>query len=428
MAFDEAAKQEAVIERHRASLKSHEQLPTAPQSTPEVPVSDDEINDKYLRGEIRIVTEQARYPLDSIPGMVASPNYRLDPEFQRRHRWNNGQKSRLIESFIMNVPVPPIFLFEYDFNRYEVMDGLQRMSAIADFYGDDFALVGLEHWTELTGRTYSQLPQRIRDGIDRRYLSSIVLLKETGPNEAEAHRLKRLVFGRINTGGVQLGDQELRNALIDGPMNQLCKQLSENRSLLRLWGILPSDPAEDEDVEVETQSLDDTVATESSEADWIEVARRHPAYADMTNVELVLRFFANRQRLVQFSGNLDSFLDRYLEHANRYPPALLGELRALFEETVRLVEDVLGPRAFWVYRHYGWRKAPSVSVYDAVMSVFSNRLHQASLLRARSVDIQAGMPEFYNEFRPIFNLRGQSRRELLLRDFEFDKYIDSFVS
>ena len=77
-------------------------------------LSDQEINEKYKRGEIRIVTEQARYPLDSIQTMLDSKQgdskkYILNPEYQRRKRWDNTRKSRLIESFIMNVPIPPIF-------------------------------------------------------------------------------------------------------------------------------------------------------------------------------------------------------------------------------------------------------------------------------------------------------------------------------
>ena len=81
-----------------------------------------EINEKYDKGEVRIITEQARYPLNTIVSLVNSGDYELNPEFQRRYRWSNQQKSRLIESFIMNVPIPPIFLYEDKFSHYEVMD------------------------------------------------------------------------------------------------------------------------------------------------------------------------------------------------------------------------------------------------------------------------------------------------------------------
>ena len=251
------------------------------------------INAKYDRGEIRIVTEQGRYPLASITGMLQGENYKLDPEYQRRHRWSLQQRSRLIESFIMNVPVPPIFLYEWDYNEYEVMDGLQRMTAVREFYSNAFALTGLEYWKELEGKRYEQLPSKIRAGIDRRYISSIILLKETSHGDEDPELLKRFVFGRINTGGVQLTAQELRNALYDGPMNRLCKELSSHKTLRRLWGIPENveflvenpvvDPAE--------EMLDLEMAPDGSEGMIPEAWRR------MIDVELVLRFFANRQQI-----------------------------------------------------------------------------------------------------------------------------------
>src|SRR6185369_14704328 len=108
-------------------------------------------------------------------------------------------QSRLMESFIMNVPIPPIFLYEVAYSRYEVMDGLQRLTAINEFYSDKFALTGLDQWPELNGMSYSTLPEQVRRGIDRRYLSSIILLQETARDELEAIRLKQLVFERINS-------------------------------------------------------------------------------------------------------------------------------------------------------------------------------------------------------------------------------------
>ena len=162
-----------------------------------VVATDAELTERYSAGAVRIVTEQARYPLPQIPQMVASTDYKLDPEFQRRHRWDNTKKSRLIESFIINVPVPPVFLYEVGYAKYEVMDGLQRLSAISDFYQSTLVLEGLEEWPELNGRTYNTLPEAVRRGVDRRYLSSVVLLgggRMFGKNRraAESPRLPRL--------------------------------------------------------------------------------------------------------------------------------------------------------------------------------------------------------------------------------------------
>ena len=155
-----------------------------------VHASDSKINEKYMAGEVRIVTEQARYPLDTITGMVSSGKYNLMPTFQRRHRWDDEKKSRLIESFIMNVPIPPIFLYEVKFSEYEVMDGLQRLSTICDFYEDKFCLTGLKLWPELNGKRYSELPEMVRQGIDRRYLSSIILLQESAKTAQKAQDMK----------------------------------------------------------------------------------------------------------------------------------------------------------------------------------------------------------------------------------------------
>ncbi len=192
--------------------------------------SDNDINKKYVAGEVRIVTEAARYPLSTIPKLLASGDYELNPEFQRRHRWHPQRQSKLIESLIMNVPIPPIFLYEDRYSHYQVMDGLQRLTAIREFYENKLELAGLEEWPELNGRTYKTLPEQVRRGVDRRYLSSIILLQETAKNEAEANRLKQLVFERINSGGVRLEPQESRNAIYDGPLNRLCIELSRTPS------------------------------------------------------------------------------------------------------------------------------------------------------------------------------------------------------
>ena len=101
----------------------------------------------------------------------------------------------------MNVPVPPVFLYERDLARFEVMDGRQRLTAIREFYDDELQLKGLQYWPKLNGRTYSQLPSKVRDGIDRRYISSIILLKETASSEEQAAQLKKMVFERLNSGG-----------------------------------------------------------------------------------------------------------------------------------------------------------------------------------------------------------------------------------
>ena len=138
-----------------------------------VEVSDAAINEKYEKGEARIITEQGAVKLSLVKQVFNAENYQLRPKYQRRITWDSKKRSKLIESFIMNIPVPPIFVYETDFNRYQVMDGLQRITAIMDFYNDYYELEELTQWPELNGKKYSQLPQKVKEGIDRRQLSFI---------------------------------------------------------------------------------------------------------------------------------------------------------------------------------------------------------------------------------------------------------------
>lgn len=342
---------------------------------------DAKLNEKYAGGAVRIVTEQARYPLTAIQAMVEGNDYELNPEFQRRHRWNAQKQSRLIESFIINVPIPPIFLYEVGYAQYEVMDGLQRLTAITDFYRDQLVLTGLEEWPELNGRTYSTLPEQIRRGVDRRYLSSIILLQETAKSSKEAQRLKQLVFERINSGGVKLEPQESRNAIYNGPLNKLCIKLARNPFLCRMWGIPEPSPKE-----LSTHEIPQTLLENRD-------------YQKMTDVELVLRFFAYRQRLKHHSGALRDYHDEFLKYGNLFSDTLLSKLEVLFEETIEFVYNLLGNRAFWLYRkrdsRWIWYQRPTIVVYDPLMLVASNYLGSKDEVIARKTALKSAIKQLY---------------------------------
>ena len=410
-------------------LEASQEITTEPDATPPVQlfrgekidlnsrsslaadVSDQDINEKYVSGEVRIVTEQARYPLNTISAMVQSGAYDLNPEFQRRHRWSADKQSRLIESFITNVPVPPIFLYEDEYSHYEVMDGLQRLTAISTFYRDELVLVGLTEWAELDGRRYSELPEQVKRGIDRRYLSSIILLRETAKTPTEAERLKQLVFERINSGGEALKEQETRNAIYNGPLNKLCISLSRNTYLCRLWDIPEPDLFEDSELSAEL--------------------RKNKYYATMFDVELVLRFFAHRQRRRIGGGALRTYLDRYLRQGNLFDPEVLQELRDLFLETIELVYDVLGERAFWLYRyrhnHWNWLERPTTTAYDAIMFAFSQHLDQASTLRSKAGEFRDAMPAFYEKHVIDFDARTTNMSNLRQRDQLVNDLVDTII-
>ena len=364
-----------------------------------VVMNDDEINEKYKRGEIRIVTEQARYPVKSIPEMLKSGDYKLNPEYQRRNRWSNDRKSRLIESFIMNVPLPPIFLYEYEYSKYEVMDGLQRLSSINDFYNNDFSLEGLEYWGELNGKKYSELPSEIQKGIDRRYISSIVLLEETAKTLEEAEELKQIVFERLNSGGEKLTPQETRNALYNGKFNQLCIRIAENPKFKEMWNIT---------------SNEDTY------------------YKKMYDVELVLRFFAYRF-LNKFRNTKEKFFDEYLKQANLFSIETIKELENLFEETIYVIWEIFGKEAFILPKNERQNLRPTTVMYDPLMQVISKYINYKDKLIKNKETIFSQIRSSSDLYAKYYN----EENKLLLFDGKYDhkpiieqriNYFDSIIN
>jgi hypothetical protein len=370
--------------------------------------TENEINEKYKKGEIRIVTEQARYPLDSIPTMLDSKKYILDPEYQRRKRWDNIRKSRLIESFIMNVPIPPIFLYEIEYSIYEVMDGQQRLTAIYDFYKGNFELEGLEYWRELKGRNYQNLPDQVRRGIDRRYLSSIVLLQETAKSQEEAENLKKIVFERLNSGGEKLTPQETRNALLNGKFNQLCLKLSQNQYFRKMWNF----PLESEGEEKLLES---------------------ESYRKMEDVELVLRFFAYRH-LDKLKSPVDKFLDEYLKQANNFPDETMRNLENLFNETIDLIYKILGESAFIPPREGRDRTTPLKTIYDPIMQVFANNISYRKILIENKETIRnklydSNKTPFIQEIgrKHLFDGSYNNKKDVEARIMYFQKFLQSYT-
>ena len=365
--------------------------------------TDEQLNSRYAKGDVRIVTESGRYSLAGILTMLQETiedeggkkefRYKLDPEYQRRHRWNVQRKSRLIESFLMNVPVPPVFLYERDLARFEVMDGRQCLQRSAISTGTSSRLLGLQYWSDLDGRTYSQLPSKVRDGIDRRYISSIILLKETAASEEQAAMLKKMVFERLNSGGVKLGSQETRNAVYDGPLNKLCLELSENENFRRMWGIPLEPPSEQNDEETEEEVDESTNAGKRM-------------FEKMEDVELVLRFFAYRQ-IDSFKAGLNKiseFLDSFIIEGNRFSDAVLGVYRDMFKSTVGFLWSALEAESFCVV---GVSKRPTKIVYDPLMYVANSAgvvPNRAKLIAKRDV-LRAELVAMYEQNQGLFSGR-----------------------
>jgi Protein of unknown function DUF262 len=352
--------------------------------------TDEQINDRYSNGEGRILIETNRERLQVFVESLRKPNYiDLSPFYQRRDRWDDERKSLLIESFIMNIPVPPVFLYEREFNQYEVMDGQQRISALKDFYEDQFRLTGLEHWPELNGRRYSDLPGKIRAGIDRRSLSSIVLLRESAADDIEVSQIRRIVFDRLNRGGVRLERQEIRNALFASPFNELVHDLSRHPIFRNAWNIPDDDMA----------------------------ARKVSLFQKMGDLEVVLRFFALRHA-EKLEGPLQQFLDEYMLRMGNASSVDLISLRSQFNDAIELGGGIFGQYLFrpWDREKNNWASLPNKGFCDCVLTGLSWNIRNARhLLDEKDLVLERTKELFELNESGVFTGRKSTKKDLLDR-------------
>ena len=306
------------------------------------------IEKKFTDTAFRLSQERNDFLLPQVLDFVRAKKWlNLRPEYQRRLVWDDWKRSLFIESLLLNVPIPPIFLYEWELSRYEVMDGQQRLNSIVDFYENGYALKGLEKWEELNGLRFGELPEILRRGLDRRRLSATVLLVEGADKAPQQSDIRKLVFERLNTGGQHLNAQELRNCLFAGDFNNLLIELSQEPLFTEIWEI----PSYAQNVD-----MHGNVAA---------VLRDNPRYRRMQDCEIVLRFFAFRKR-ANIRGSVRSMLDRCMEEQLNATKAELSDLKDAFKTRLKLAHDLFGTRVFR-YKDEDQKWQLSQPLYDGVM-------------------------------------------------------------
>ncbi len=245
----------------------------------------------------------------------------IRPAYQRLFRWDAGRQSRFIESLTLEMPVPPIFVIEDESGRYELIDGLQRISSYLHFRGaleakeqsispgDFLKLTECDILTELNGLTYKELPTVLELKLKRHFTRVEVIRKESDPS------LRYHMFKRLNTGGALLSEQELRNCTI--------------------------------------RMLDSTFIDAIGVLATFEYFRRCLEY--VTNVrmstlfdqELVLRFFAFKNWRSHYEHEIGAFLTDYMEEVTRGQLAFdYASEASAFKKTFHILALTLGANAF----------------------------------------------------------------------------------
>lgn len=380
-----------------------------PIKEPQESLSDAELNEKYKVGEHRIVTETNREKIPNFVKALEQPDYmQVRPFYQRRDRWDRPRQSLLIESFIMNIPVPPLFLYEKEFNKYEVMDGQQRITALQSFYAGEYKLSGLEIWKQLNGRTYSTLPSQVRSGLDRRSISYIVVLRESTPEEEDAVFLRQTVFSRLNTGGIRLEHQEIRNCLFQGPFNNLLIELSTADDFRDAFG-LPRYTVDEEEPQAPI--------------------RKETMYQKMGDAESVLRFFALRH-VDNYARGMHGFLDLYMARAGTFSSEDLDFLRALYLETIDLAREIYGDLIFRPYNTESgeWQSRAQKAFYDAVMVSLSSLLARRDDLLERKDEVIKATQTLFEENEPgTFTGRGNTKADIQERINKYSVMVQALL-
>ncbi len=277
-----------------------------------------------------ITSYGADYAVDALVKRMASGAF-IVPEFQRRFVWSHRHASKFIESLLMGLPIPGIFLYkEAETNKHLVIDGQQRLRTLQAFYSGlfgerKFRLVGVrEPWN---GKTYVDLNSSDQLKIDDSIVHATIFRQD---EPAEVLDSIYFVFERINSGGIRLSPQEIRNCISAGPFITLVKKLNLNRDWRQVFGGAENKRAKDE--------------------------------------ELIVRFFAMSVNGDRYARPMATFLNDFSATMNAASDERLSQLEAIFVRTIALVSNALGSRAFRPVRSL------NAAVFDGAMTGLATRL------------------------------------------------------
>ena len=300
----------------------------------------------------KIYTDKGDPEIESLYGRYKRGKLILQPDFQRHFVWDIKKSSRLIESVILDIPLPVIYLAEGNDGKEYVIDGQQRLTSFFAFIdgkfpeGRDFKLTALNVFSELNGKLFRQIDEELQDKIRYYKIRTIIFTKESETN------LRFEIFQRLNTGAVVLNEQELRNCLYRGQYNELLKELSKDKDFMYLLSLK-------------------------------EPEKR------MKDVELVLRFASfYHKTYLNYKPPIKDFLNKEMEKYQFISVKEAIELKIAFKNTVTIIKSLLDNHAFKRFykgnekniNGYWELKKFNASLYDILMYSFAkedkNKVYQ----------------------------------------------------
>lgn len=254
----------------------------------------------------KIDIKMDKITIDSIIKRIINQEMEFDSSFQRKAGlWTKKQKSQLIESIFLKIPLPAFYFDASDDDKWQVIDGLQRIGTIKEYVVEkSFVLMGMEFLKDLEGLGFDQLPRPLQRRIEETNLNAYLVNPSTPKN------VKFNIFKRINTGGLVLEPQEIRNALYQGQAASFLLEMSKMKEF-------------------------------SEATDYSVKADR------MLDREFCLRYVAfTRLGLKKYGGSIDDFLNDGMEYLSRASKNELDEIRNEFAKVMRDCKQIFGKFAF----------------------------------------------------------------------------------
>jgi hypothetical protein len=282
-----------------------------------------------------VVIEKNDRSLDELWRWYKDGRLTLDPEWQRNYVWKDRAASRLIESFLTDVPVPVIYLARSAEGTYEVIDGLQRLTSVFNYFDGKLKLTGLEILPKLNRKTFKDLERRFQNKLR----DVTVRTFELGANTSKD--LMFVIFERLNSGGTALNDMEIRNCLYRGTLNRLIKNLAAINEF--------------------TACLNQA-----------NISQR------MTDRLLVLRFLAFYERTYRkVTKGLKKFLNDFLDEHRNPSPAKLQEFERQFKKAMAASLTVFGENGFRLRKTESttaseWAPRVNAAVFQVVAVSFTD--------------------------------------------------------
>ncbi len=249
-----------------------------------------------------------------------------NPDYQRDYVYTEEKASKLVESALMLIPLPTIYLCEEENNIYSVIDGQQRIMSFIKFVDGDFALKGLTSLTELNGKYYKDLDAELQTIIDDTTFRTILIAKESADSKYD-------IFERLNRGAVTLKEQELRNCVYRGPYNSMINDLANEKNVATMF-------------KAENKRM------------WYQ--------------EYILRFFALID-FMSYKPSMKTWLNKYMKLHQFEDEKSIAADREKFVKTLSIVKEVLGTDAFATvdYEKKIVINKFSATFYDSIMIAFS---------------------------------------------------------